>query len=76
MNRRAATAVVDEFERKGASYARQPLMGDLRDDLGENLRSFVFRRWYVAIYEPLGDGIRVLRVFDGRRDYARHFTGE
>ena len=49
-------------------------MGDLRDDLGPDLRSFAFRRWYVAVYEPLSDGIRVLRVFDGRSDYARHFA--
>lgn len=49
------------------------MMGDLRDDLGEDLRSFTFRRWYVAVYQPREDGIRVLRVFDARSDYFRHF---
>jgi hypothetical protein len=49
-------------------------MGDLRDDLGDDLRSFTFRRWYVAIYEPFDDGIRVLRVFDGCSEYGRYFV--
>ena len=48
-------------------------MGDLREDLGEGFRSFTFRTWYVGVYRPLTDGIHVLRVFDARSDYARHF---
>jgi len=72
-NRRAARTLATEFNRKCETYARQPTMGDLRDDLGVNLRSFTFRRWYVAIYQPREDGIRVLRVFDARRDYGSQF---
>jgi len=68
-----ARSLLDELERKGAAYARQPEMGDLRDDLGEELRSFTFRKWYVALYRPLSDGIDIVRVFDGRSDYGRHF---
>lgn len=73
-NRRAARALADEFDRKCEIYSRQPHMGDQRDDLGDNVRSFTFRRWCVAIYRPIGDGIRVLRVFDARSDYGRHFS--
>ncbi len=69
----AAHSLLDELERKRAIYARQPGMGDLRDDLGDELRSFTFRKWYVAIYRPLSDGIDVVRVFDARSDYGRHF---
>ncbi len=73
-NRKAAVRLSDEFDRKCEIYARQPEMGDLRDDLGDDLRSFTFRTWYVAVYEPLDDGIRVPRVFDGRSEYGRHFV--
>lgn len=73
-NPAAGVRLLAEFDRKCETYARQPTMGDLRDDLlRENLRSFTFRRWYVAIYQPREDGIRVLRVFDGRRDYESLF---
>lgn len=73
-NRRAAHALGEEFDRKCEIYSRQPAMGDLMDGFGGRYRSFTFRRWYVAIYEPLADGIRVLRVFDGRSDYTRRFA--
>jgi plasmid stabilization system protein ParE len=74
-NPAAACDFLEEFDRKCEVYARQPGMGDLRDDLSGHHRSFTFRRWYLALYEPLSDGIRVLRVFDARRDYGRHFAG-
>ena len=70
-NPEAARKFIDEFERKASSYARQPEMGDIRDEIPGGLRSFTFRRWYIAVYRPLTDGIDVLRVFDGRRDYLR-----
>jgi plasmid stabilization system protein ParE len=74
-NARAAQSFLDEFDRKCLLYAGQPELGDVRDDLpvDEALRSFTFRRRYIAIYRPLSDGIDVLRVFDGRTDYVRHF---
>jgi plasmid stabilization system protein ParE len=73
-NSAAGVRLLGEFHRKCETYARQPTMGDHRADLGEGLRSFTFRRWYVAIYQPHQDGIRVLRVFDGRRDLDRCST--
>lgn len=74
-NPAAACDFLEEFDRKCEVYARQPTMGDLRDDFGGGYRSFTFRRWYVALYEPLVDGIHVLRVFDARSDYGRRFGG-
>jgi toxin ParE1/3/4 len=59
------------------AYARQPLMGERRDDLGEALRSFSFKRNYIVIYQPLDDGIVVLRIFHAARDYLKLFhSGE
>lgn len=72
-NPEAADRLLEEFHKKCDSYAHQPYMGDLRSDLGEDFRSFTFKRNYVAIYRPLDDGIDVLRVFHGAQDYSREF---
>ena len=69
----AANRLLDRFEEQAAAYSRQPTMGDPREDLGDDLRSFLFSRKYVEIYEPLSDGIRILRVFDATRDYVPLF---
>ena len=75
-NRPAARRLLDEFDRVSQVYANQPEMGDVRDDLEPpGLRSFLFRKRYVAIYRPLANGIDVLRVFDATGDYVRRFPG-
>ena len=51
-------------------------MGEPRTDLDDDLRSFTFKRNYVVIYRPIPDGIDVLRVFHGAREYARWFRGD
>lgn len=60
-----AERFVCDLDEKMASHARQSLIGDLREDLGEGIRCFPFKRNYVVIYRPLEDGIDVLRVFQG-----------
>ena len=47
-------------------------MGTARPDLGEDLRVFSHKR-YVIVYRALADGIEVLRVVDGARDYPSLF---
>jgi hypothetical protein len=42
-------------------------MGRVRDELAADLRSFPFGR-YVIFYEPIEDGIDVVRVLHGARD--------
>jgi len=39
---------------------------------------FTFKKNYVVIYRPIGDGVDVLRILHGRRDYSRlfHETGK
>ena len=72
-SRTRAQRFVEQLERKLQSYARQPLMGELRDDLGADLRSCSFKRNYVVIYRPIDHGIDVLRVFHSAQDYPRLF---
>jgi toxin ParE1/3/4 len=54
------------------TYASQPGMGEARPDLGPTIRIFSVGS-YVVIYRPLEDGIRVLRVFEGHRNYPAFF---
>jgi toxin ParE1/3/4 len=63
---------VDKLDEKFALWATQPLMGRSRDELAPGLRSFAFGR-YVVFYEPLEDGIDVVRVLHGARDIDANF---
>ena len=72
-SRTSGERFIAELRSKCEAHARQPTMGDPRDDLAPGLRGFVFRKKYVAIYRPLPDGIVVLRVFLATRDYGRFF---
>ena len=71
----AAHKFLDDFEEKCLAYANQPQMGEPRDDLDEELRSFTFKKHYVVVYRPFEDGIDVLRVIHGARDYPTLFGG-
>ena len=70
---RAADRFMDELQEKLEAYARQPEMGESRPELDESLRSFTFKKNYVVIYRPVDEGIDVLRVLHGARDYGRFF---
>ena len=63
---------VDKLDEKLALWATQPMMGRARDELVEGVRSFAFGR-YVVFYQPLPDGIDVVRVLHGRRDIDANF---
>ena len=69
----AATRFIWELHSKFNQYAHQPEMGEPRYDLEEGLRSFTFKKHYVVVYRPLEDGIDVLRVIHGARDYPTMF---
>ena len=66
--RKVAVKIYRECER----YARNPLMGERRDDLISGIRIFAVRP-YVVFYHVLDDGIRVARVIHGARDYPALF---
>ena len=67
-----ADAFVDRLDRKLQLLATQPMMGRARDELAPGLRSMPFGR-YVIFYEPLKDGIVVVRVLHGARDVDAQF---
>jgi toxin ParE1/3/4 len=58
---------VDKLDEKFELIATQPLMGRAREELSPKLRSFPFGR-YVFFYEPIKDGIDVVRVLHSARD--------
>lgn len=62
-----ADAWVDRLDGKLRLLATQPLMGRSRDELSPGLRSQPFGR-YVIFYEPLADGIDIVRVIHSARD--------
>jgi toxin ParE1/3/4 len=69
----AANRLLDEFQRKFELYATQPRSGQLRPDLGADIRVFTHDN-YVVVYRPLDHGIAVLRVFHAARDFPRLFA--
>jgi toxin ParE1/3/4 len=69
----AAANLVVEIYVTANLYATQPEMGESREDLGQDLRIFSVKA-YIVVYRALPDGIEVLRVVDGRRDYPALFT--
>jgi toxin ParE1/3/4 len=69
---RAADKTIDRIQRACQTHASQPLMGAARPDLGQDVRVFPVGS-YVVIYRPLEDGIRIIRVLLGRRDFPALF---
>jgi toxin ParE1/3/4 len=68
-----ATALIRTLERKLRLLAGQPQMGRPRDELRAGLHSFPVKP-YVIFYQPLSDGILLLRVVHGRRDLDALFS--
>jgi toxin ParE1/3/4 len=63
---------LDRLDQKLALWATQPLMGRARDELAPGIRSLALGR-YVVFFEPLQDGIDVVRVLHGSRDIDTTF---
>lgn len=58
---------VDKLDEKFRLIATQPLMGRARNELAAHVCSFPFGR-YVIFYEPIEDGIDIVRVLHSARD--------
>jgi toxin ParE1/3/4 len=69
---RAADRWVDQLDELFQLLATQPRMGRARDELSPGLRSFGFGR-YVSFYEPIDEGIDVVRVLHSARDVYAQF---
>ena len=63
---------MDRLDEKFSLWASQPMMGRGRDELAPGIRSLVFGR-YVVFFEPVPDGIDVVRVLHGSRDIDASF---
>ncbi len=66
-SRDVALRFLTVVDRKIATYNRQPELGELRPDLGPEIRCFPVAS-YVVFYRPRKGGIEVLRVLHGSRD--------
>ena len=67
-----ADRLLDLIHEKCRRLAEYPEMGRARHELLVNLHSFTVRN-YVIFYQPITDGIEVLRVLHGARDIHRVF---
>jgi toxin ParE1/3/4 len=71
-NWRAADALIDEVEERFRLLSEQPLLGQDRPDLAPGLR-FIPVGSYLIFYVPLSDGVEVVRVTHGARDYGSEY---
>lgn len=69
---RVVEALVGACSSYADYYAAGSVIGAARPELGEDYRAFTHKRW-VVLFRPLDDGIEVMRVLDGSRDYPRLF---
>lgn len=67
-----ADRLLDLIYEKCQRLAEYPEMGRARHELLVNLRSFTVKN-YVIFYQPITDGIEVLRVLHGALDIDRVF---
>jgi len=67
-----ADEFIDHIDEKFRALAEQPLMGRERRELAPGLRSIAIPP-YVIFYEPLGDGVAIVRVLHGARDARAQF---
>jgi toxin ParE1/3/4 len=66
----AALRYVERLEAECHRLANNPHSGTQRDDLLPNLRAWSFDS-YVIFFRPADDGIEIVRVVHGARDYDR-----
>lgn len=69
---RVVAELVDTCQSYAASFAAGSLLGSDRSDLGDSVRVFRHKRW-VVVFRPIENGIEVIRVIDGSRDYGKLF---
>ena len=71
-SRATAKRWIDTISDKLKLLGRQPHAGEIRPDLGHNVRAFPVGN-YIIFYRPSEQGIEVLRVLHGSRDIPEVF---
>ena len=66
-NPTAARHLTERLFESFSNLASQPLLGEERRDLGENVRAFVVRP-YVVLYRPQISGAQIIQVVHSARD--------
>ena len=69
----AADGIVRGLHELCNLIANQPAMGEAHSEFGANCRIYPYKKRWVILYRPAKDGIQVLRVVDGSRDYDQLF---
>lgn len=67
-----AANVMREIGDRCEYLARTPYTGTARPDLGDEIRVTSYKRW-IIVFRPTNEGIDVLRVVDGSRDWTSLF---
>jgi toxin ParE1/3/4 len=67
-NPRAADAMIDRLTEAFDMLLTMPQAGRTRPEFGENLRSFAVDN-FVIYYVKVSEGIDILRIIHGRRDF-------
>ncbi len=68
-----ADAFIETIDQKFRALSARPLMGQVRAELAEGLRSFPVGR-YVIFYRPISAGIEIVRILHGARDVNTIFS--
>ncbi|MFM9968228.1 MAG: type II toxin-antitoxin system RelE/ParE family toxin [Burkholderiales bacterium] len=71
----AANRLLDSFDQKLELIADVPGIGNPRDELESQLRSFRVGN-HLLFYRPVADGIELIRVLHGARDIPQQFKQE
>ncbi len=71
-NPEAARKIIKEITSKFALLRDNPFIGREQNKILVNLRSFAVKK-YVIFYQPLDDGVEILRVLHGSRDIENLF---
>jgi toxin ParE1/3/4 len=71
-NPTAAARVLERFYSTFLLLAKEPLIGEVREDLGDGLRGFVSGN-YLIVYRPSGRQIQIARVIHAARDIKTVF---
>ena len=69
----AAICWLERVEEVYQMLADSPLAGRPRPELGSDMRSYPCVS-HVIFYRPIGDGVEILRVLHGSRDYTELLT--
>jgi toxin ParE1/3/4 len=62
-----AMRFLDAIDHRCTTYAESPLLGEACPDLGARVRRFSIGN-YVVFFQPIEDGIELLRILHGARD--------